>query len=299
MTATEKKIKAELVESFADTSDLLSVIAYEEDERFRSLTDNFDILLLVVTRSDEMNSTLYHYIKENYRIQEYRLTTGLLQKRVICEEDRDFIRWLTKGEVLVDKEAYLEQFRQQLADIPESLMEQKLLIEFTKFLRNYLQSKEYVQENHLLDAHRNLLEALHYWARLTIIENGHYPEVTIWEQVKHINLGVYKLYEELTMSTESLLDRLQLVLLACEFSVVSKMESSCRALLRLLSSRVEPWGIEEIHAELGLTGLPVNLSLLLSKLVKKELIQEVIVPKDEVFSVLDLKYTRKRHGKAG
>ena len=97
-------------------------------------------------------------------------------------------------------------------------------MEFSLFISKFIQSKEYLAEEHYLDAYSNILESLHHWARIVIIEENHYPELTVWRQVRLINPGVDKLYEELTLSSETLRQRVELVILACEFSVMSKMK---------------------------------------------------------------------------
>lgn len=171
------------------------------------------------------------------------------------------------------------------------LREHKLLIEFSKFLRRYLQSKEYILENHSLDAYNNILEALHHWARIVIIEAGIHPEVTVWRQIKSINPGVYKLYEELTMSKETIKQRVQLVLLACEFSVMSKMERCCKRVLDLLSSSTEAWSLQELQQSEVLSDIKLELPLLLNKLVKKQLAKEVIYAMDEDITLLEIRYT--------
>lgn len=122
--------------------------------------------------------------------------------------------------------------RHRILEFPADLREHKLLVEFSLFLRKYLQSKEYILDEHLLDAYNNILEALHHWARIVIIEDGYHPEITVWRQIRAINPGVYKLYEELTMSKETLKQRVQLVLLACEFSVMSKWKDAARRLFK-------------------------------------------------------------------
>ncbi|WNQ12457.1 nucleotidyltransferase-like protein [Paenibacillus aurantius] len=287
----EAVIKA-WVDQYKNDGEVTGVLVFHNQTKLAALTDRFDLVVLVITREDSPTSNLFHYIKDGYRIQERRLTETSLRRWAYFGPERDVIRWILQGEIVLDKELHLESFRNHLLEFPESLKEQKLLVEFSLFVRTYLQSKEYVLENHLMDAYGNLLEALHHWARMAIIEQGIHPEVTVWQQIRRINPGVYKLYEELTSSGESLLQRVQLVLLACEFSVVSKMESCCRVLLRILESREEPWSVAEIQDQKEMVDVQVQLSLLLNKLVQKSLIREVAVPLDDSFSRFELRYTR-------
>ncbi|WP_155987823.1 nucleotidyltransferase-like protein [Gorillibacterium massiliense] len=293
MSIGMNRSRSELVASLSG-EDVIGIVAYEKDAHFSTLTDYFDLMLLVVIESVDTGISLSHYIKDHCRIQEIRLSKNRLTMEMDKGTNHELLGWATKGEILLDKDAYLGKLRLEWDELTTEMQERMLLAEFSIFLRKYLQSKEYERTHLLLDAYRYLLEALYHWARLVIIESGAYPGISVWEQVKPINLGVYKLYEELTTSSESLLKRVQLVHLACEFSVVSKMEESCRALLKLLE-KSGAIGIREIYEGLGLHDAEINLSLILDKLLGKELIEEVIVPAGEDKTLLTLKYKHKEH----
>lgn len=224
------------------------------------------------------------------RIQEYRLTEEQLEEWLLFDGDRDFIHWITEGEILADDNGYLKAFQTRIRQFPAELNEKKRLIEFSRFTRYCQRAKADIQENRLLDAYENVLKSLHHWARLAIIEQGIYPRLHLWAQVRHINLGIYKLYEELTESPESLLKRVQLIMLACDFCISSKLLESSRSLLRLLDDDEGLLGLDEMEEKLGLSGIPVNLSLVINQLVKKALIREVVVPVDECLTVMNLKY---------
>lgn len=191
----------------------------------------------------------------------------------------------------MDRQLYLEDSRERALSMPEELRDRQLLSEFSLFLNKYLKSKSYILEEHLLDAYQNVLEALKHWARIVIIEEGEPVQDAVWNQVRPINTGVYKLYEELTTSKETLKQRIQLVLLACEFSVMSKMERCCKPLIQLLDSRPEPWSGDELLQQPEIQILGNNLQQLLNKLVKKTLVKEVAIPADAECSGLLLRYT--------
>ncbi|KMR35055.1 hypothetical protein EY05_14905, partial [Staphylococcus aureus] len=70
-----------------------------------------------------------------------------------------------------------------------------------------------------LDAYNHVVHALHHLARLAIIENGFHPEITVWNQVKQIEPEIFKLYEELLTSEESIEKRLELLFLASDFLI--------------------------------------------------------------------------------
>lgn len=283
-------LKAYWVERLRQDESVISVAAVDNPSLFSAVTDGFDIVLLVVASNNERAHQQVHYIKDNRRIQERWISPDTLDELILRGEYRNVIYWILKGEILLDRDMYLETLRHKVLEFPLPLREHKLLIEFSKFLRCYSQSKEYILDEHLLDAYNNILEALHHWARIVIIESGNHPEVTIWRQVKTINPGVYKLYEELTLSKETLKQRVQLVLLASEFSVMSKMERCCRPLIELLASREEAWGLQELQQQPELADIKADLPLLLNKLVKKSLAKEIVFTHDPELSVLEMRY---------
>ncbi|WP_159885244.1 nucleotidyltransferase-like protein [Paenibacillus puerhi] len=269
---------------------VLGVLAVDNPSLYSAVTDGFDYLLLVVSRQAERADQQTHYIKDHLRIQERWITPKMLEDLILHGKQRNVLYWILKGEILLDREMYLEGLRHRVLEFPEELREQKLLIEFSHFLRSYLQSKEYLAGEHVLDAYNNILEALQHWARIVIVEAGYHPEITVWSQVRLINPGVYKLYEELTLSNETLKQRVQLVLLACEFSVMSKMERCCKLLLTLLASREEAWSIQELQMLPKLSDVQEELPLLLNKLVRKALAVEVVHTADPDLSLLELRY---------
>lgn len=280
-----------LTNRYKDQKGIISLIAYHNTTPFPSHTDTYDLLVVVVAEPEDIVRSLYHYIKDGYRIQERWISPINLELWLFNGENRNIIFWILQGEILLDRGIYLESLRHRLLEFPDLLKEQKLLMEFTLFLSKFIQSKEYLAEAHYLDAYSNILEGLHHWARIVIIEEDHHPELTVWRQVRLINSGVYKLYEELTLSSETLRQRVELVILACEFSVMSKMKSCCKLLLRILEDRQAPWRVDEIQSHIDLQHLRIDISLLLNKLVKKSLIREVAVSLDDTFSELELRYT--------
>lgn len=284
-------IKSQFVALLTRNSTVISVLAIENPNQAIPLVDGFDLLLLVVSGSLERVNYTSHYSKDDYRIQERWIDPAEMEAWILTGENRNIIQWIIQGEILLDRNAYLERVRQRLLEFPQPLRERKLLVEFSFFLRRYLQSKEYLRKGHILDAYSNILEALHHWARIVIIEAGAHPEVIVWNQVRVINPGVYKMYEELTQSSETVKQRVQLVLLACEFSVMSKMGTCCTILLRLLESREEPWDPAELARHPDLKDLHVEISLILKKLVKKSLIKEVGVIVGDDVDLLELRYT--------
>nr|WP_306813122.1 hypothetical protein [Paenibacillus soyae] len=85
-------------------------------------------------------------------------------------------------------------------------------------------------------------------------------------------------------------------MLACEFSVMSKMKECCSLLLSLMSTREMPWSIGELQTHPLIDELQVDVSLVVQKLVKRSYLSEVAVmddPKDAV--AIELKYRIANH----
>ena len=190
----------------------------------------------------------------------------------------------------MDRHLHLEGRRKGMSEFSPAFRKSKLLEQFSLFLKSYTQSKQCLLDGHLLDAYSSVTEALQHWARIAVIEEGFYPEKRIWTQVRKLNPGVYKLYEELTSNNETVEQRVQLILLACEFSAMSKMETCCAALLDVLRAHPYPLSVLELASMPELAGLNIDLPLLLSKLARKMLVREVLAVEDESHS-LELKYT--------
>ncbi|GGG09334.1 nucleotidyltransferase-like protein [Paenibacillus abyssi] len=287
-----EKIKAYFTQYYHNKGEMISVAAIDNPYPYHPLMNGFDLLILVVAKRLDRDRMNEHVLMDGVRIQLKTIDPIQLERWLTCGEDRSIIQWLVRGEILLDQGDYLAQIRHRLIEFPEALREQKRLIEFSNFLRTYLQAKQDMQDNNLLDAHSNILTALHHWAHIALIEEGIHPELTVWRQVQRIFPEIYKLYDELTNSPETLEQRVQLVLLGCEFTVMSKMKSCCSLLLQVLSSREEPWSVMELSHHPALSGLQIDLSLLLQKLVKRAYIREVVVmPSIAADSeVLELKY---------
>jgi hypothetical protein len=275
--------KKALNQIYEKSSDVIASISVPNPDIFSPLVDGFDYLVLVITETSSDNRIINDHFStnSNLRLQIRHLSQNEFESWILTGPDRRIIQWIMDGEILMDANHYLQNLRERLVAFPTVLREKKLLMEFNHFMSRYLQAKEYLHHGHLLDAYSNILIALHHWARLAIIETGVHPEVMVWNQVKQINPGIYKLYDELMEGDDSVQQRIQLVLLACEFSVMSKMEQSCGYLLNIMKQGINGWTVQELNDQQDLGELHLDISLLLKKLVKKGLVQEKVVPYTE------------------
>jgi hypothetical protein len=270
---------------------LISLLLVANLFTYQPLIDGMDRLALIVTRAADLYGDTEHWIWEDTRIQVRRVTPEALESWIVSGDNRNVVHWLVEGEIIIDHEGYLASLRDRLMEWSPLIREQKLLSEFSRFVRTYLQAKQDLKDGQILDAYSNALSSLHYWAHIALVEEGMHPELTVWEQIRRVNPGIYKLFEELTTSGETLEQRVQLVLLACEFSVLNKMESSCALLIRLIDNREESWTPAELLQHPDLSGLSLDMSILLQKLVKRGCIREIAKPSHrQKRGLLELRY---------
>ena len=283
-------IKSFVEGQYEHRPEVIGAALIERPMKFSALIDGFDALVLIVTDADRRQVFTHHYSKDDIYIQERWYDRESLSALLQPGGNRDVQQWLIAGEIVLDKQGFLHEKREILTAVTPDKREQRLFREFSLFLRHYLLSKEYLLDGELLDSHSHILTAVHHWARISVIENGFAPELTVWKQVRKVNPGIFKLYEELTMNNETLEQRIRLAHLACDFSVMSKLKECCVPLLRILSSRPEPWSATELERHPDLRTMQTELHLLLKKLVRRSLIREVFVASDTNLDVLEMKY---------
>ncbi|UTW70280.1 hypothetical protein KHA80_06780 [Anaerobacillus sp. HL2] len=96
--------------------------------------------------------------------------------------DRRLINWIINGTVLYEKNEFITMLRKNVIEFPISERKYKMTVEFSKLIRSYTDANKLFHGGHFLDAFNSILHSLHYLARLSVIEHGFYPEVTVWKQ---------------------------------------------------------------------------------------------------------------------
>lgn len=259
---------------FGHEEGLISLLTISNPYSNETLFDGMDRLVLGVFDREPDKKT-EHLIIGDTRILVRRVSADYLESLVMSGESRGAVQWVAQGEALLDRDGYLEDLKHRLNEWPERMKERKMLSEFSKFSSTYIQAKQDLKDGQILDAYSHILTSLHHWAHIALIEEGMNPELTVWVQMRRVNPGIYKLYEELTTNRETVEQRVQLLILACEFSVLTKMKSSCSLLLRLIGTRPEGWSVPELMEHPELKGLSLDFSLLLQKLARKGYLLEV------------------------
>lgn len=281
---------------FGSDEHLTGLLLVKSQESSPDLIDGMDRLILALYDEDALEGKVpeehWHWCDMTILVR--RTTAARLETWVNEAKGRRslVLHWLKAGEALLDREALLAGLRAQLERCSASCREKRLLSEYSRFLSTYLLAKRHLKEHLLMDAFANILAALHHWAHIAIIEEMELPEDGVWEQVRRINPGIFKLYDELTSSRETLEQRVSLVILAVEFAVLTKMKSSSSLLLRIVQSRSEPWSLYELQRHPELSGLQIELSTLLRKLAHRGYVTESQRPlREKGLHLMELCYT--------
>lgn len=256
----------------------IGAIGYRHDNGgfHDSLLHDFEFLILVVHHGlEETGLRVEHCMSGEAHYQLLHVDSHDIESWITAGDHRESVKYFLHGEVIWDVEGKLTAFRSYINEFGDHIKERRKLKEFAKFLKVYVEAKRYTAEQDFLDAYDCVLQALKHYARIELIEQGILPESCVWEQVRPLNSVVYKLFDELTDNSETLEQRIQLVLLACEFTLTSKMADCCSLLLRVLSSRKESWSIQELIQVPELAHVKEELPLVLRKLVYRSLAKEI------------------------
>ncbi|MBD8028399.1 hypothetical protein H9636_17310 [Ureibacillus sp. Re31] len=261
----------------ASQPETLGVILVTKREEIMSITDTFDTVLLIIVKEAEMPIFTKHYLHEDQKMAMHVITEELLNKRLNVGLDRRIVDWIFHGKVIFDRNEYLCNLRLKLQEFPFFGRKIKTGIQFSKLIRRYLEGKEFFNRGNYFDSYHHVVDSLHHLARLSVIDNGLYPEVTVWSQVKKIEPSIYKLYEELVMSTESLEKRLELLFLAIEFLINSKTDDGAQHILETMLLK-DAWTIQELHNHHDLRYYSKDLEVFVEFLIDKGYI--IVEPKE-------------------
>ncbi|ANB59384.1 nucleotidyltransferase-like protein [Anoxybacteroides amylolyticum] len=256
----------------------LGILLIEKKLNNSAITDTFDVVLLVIVKDVDSPVFSKHYTTKGQKAALHVVSEEKLNEWLLFGSNRKVIDWVLNGKVLFDRNEYVRQLRNRMLEFPEEARRLKMGVEFAKLIRRYTDGKVFLETNQLLDAYNHVIHALHHLARLAVIEKGFYPEVTVWNQVKQIDAQIYKLYEELVGSDEPLEKRLELLFLASEFLIHSRIPSGSAHLLNVLKRREEAWSIGEMIAHPELEVYSVDLVIMLEYLVDKHVLTTEEMP---------------------
>ncbi|MGJ7918915.1 nucleotidyltransferase-like protein [Neobacillus sp. LXY-4] len=255
----------------ASQANTLGVLLIEKKDKASPVTDTFDAVLLIITKESEQPLYVKHYSYEDKKASMNIVSEEQLKDWLLMGTNRKVLEWILNGKVLFDRNDYIHNLKQELREFPFYGRKIKMGIEFSKLIRRYLDGKAFFENNQYMDAYNHIVHSLHHLARLSVIENGFHPEVTVWTQVKQIEPEIYKLYKELISSEETIEKRLELLFLASEFLIHSRSEMGSTHLIDVLQEK-DIWSFDEMLNHPDLSLYSVDLSVLLEYLIDKNYI---------------------------
>ncbi|UTR09093.1 nucleotidyltransferase-like protein [Evansella sp. LMS18] len=273
----------------------LGIIAVNSRNKLDSTTDYFDVVLLIIVEDSTPPWEVKHYTYNEQKIAMHIVSTNQLYNWLLTSSNRKVVDWLMNGRVIFDRNEYTINFRKQLLEFPAEERRIRTGVEFAKLIRRFTDGKALFHQGHMLDAYNQIVHALHHLARLSVIEHGFYPEVTVWEQVRNIEPEIYKLYAELVKGNESIEKKLELLLIANEFGLMTKTKLGSAHLFDLLKTKETPWSIEEIKQQLSINDYSLDLTIMLEYLVEKGYV-DVIKEETKGKEIFHRKYILNQHG---
>ena len=257
----------------ASQSNTLGILMIEKRNPISPNTDKFDVILLMIVKELEDSLFVKHYELQDKKAALFIVEETKLNEWVMLGTNRRIIDWLTNGKVLFDRNEFIYNYRERLDEFPVEERKVKIGLEFAKLIRRYLEGKDFFDSKHSLDAFNHIVHSLHHLARLSVIEHGFHPELTVWNQVKQIEPQIYKLYQELIEGNETIDKRLELLFLASEFLIHTRTQIGAQHMIEVLKSKSDVWSYNEMIHHPELAKYSVDLSVMLEYLVEKKMIQ--------------------------
>ncbi|RKQ31416.1 nucleotidyltransferase-like protein [Oceanobacillus halophilus] len=254
----------------------LGILTMEKTNPNSPLTDNFDIILLIIVKEANHSWYVKHYESANETAALHIVTEETLLEWIDTSTYRRAVEWIINGRVVFDRNEYISNLKEKLRDFPLAKRNLRKAIEFGKLVKSFNEAKALFASQNYKDANSKILSSLHYLARLAVIEKGFYPEVTVWNQVKNIDLEIYKLYEEFIESREEISKRIELMIIAMDYVINNRAEVSAEHLLEIMRTKNEPWSYAELKNVPSIKPYTLDLSAIISYLEEKEIILAVL-----------------------
>ncbi|WP_214850144.1 nucleotidyltransferase-like protein [Exiguobacterium sp. s193] len=249
------------------------IIAVEKRQPKDSLTDQFDTLLLVVTRDPSIEWTVKHYRLDTLKVSLHLVHEDVLSRWIVLNANRRAVHWISEGTIIFERNDYLTDLKRRLLNFPEAERCLQMSLSFAKLLRRFQDGRNLFSRGNHYDAYTHVHHALHHLARLSVLEKGAHPEIVVWEQARLDDPEVYKLYEQLLLSEETLELRVHLALIGLEHLLQSKVMSGGKYLFEVMRERITPWTMHELMEEERLQELKVDLGSLIDFFIRKGLIR--------------------------
>ncbi|PRO65496.1 nucleotidyltransferase-like protein [Alkalicoccus urumqiensis] len=257
-------------------ADTAAVVTMERRGHDDVSTDYFDAVILIIKENGRRQWEIKHYEADGVTAAVHIVATEQIDEWLTHGTNRRAVEWMVRGRVVYDRDEFMKNYRRHLNTFPEEKRQTKIGMEFSRLVRRYADGRSLFASGHYLDAYNQIVHALHHLARLAVIEKGYYPEVTVWEQVKRLEPEIHKLYSELTSGREPLEKRLELLLLANEFEMTTKVKLGSAHLLSIMEEAEEAWSVEDLKERVSFHDYSLDITLLLEYLVQRGVLRVIL-----------------------
>ncbi|MDD3839873.1 MAG: hypothetical protein PHP06_04795 [Clostridia bacterium] len=262
----------------------------------KNLWEKSDLDLMVITNCEQERFEPI-YVRENngVLIHIQYISRNVFDNYIKNNRGGRFHYIVADGELIHDSDGtILEQINALKLD-PSKNFRLRILKEFSQLIDKYRISQKFSQNKKIMDAYRQLLASTVHWARIEIYQSGQYPRRDLWNQVYDVNIGVYKIYEELLFGTEPVEKKVELMQIIYLNMIAANSTTYAKPLLDILRKKSRAMRFIEIQSCEELKGLDVNLEILLEELVRLGIVKEqksVFVPlSSDNFNVYEVKYS--------
>ncbi|QDX92655.1 hypothetical protein EEL32_03215 [Brevibacillus laterosporus] len=264
-------------------TDVLSIMAIEQAEKIKLLSEGADLISFIVVNNYEPNWLIKQYQFKKVALEEHTVSQWQIQQWSIQGAPKRARQLLQQADIIFDKSNFIKERLARLLQLPGEGKKQLISKHYMALLHHYAQAKELLQQQKIPDSFQNALQALFHWACLELIEAGELPDEPVFHKVKTIAPTVYKLYEEVVTSLELLDKRIELLLLPIEIQLMAKIKIGSEYIVDQMQHEYRPWRLSQMIQLFEAEHSKESMSLLLDKMVKRGLLYELFLPGEVEF----------------
>ncbi|MGI6112712.1 MAG: hypothetical protein ACOYEJ_01155 [Mahellales bacterium] len=235
-----------------------------------------DIDFIAIDNNQDKPVEIFSRDKRDIMIHINLMSADYLLESLQSYDNPKFCSLIAESNVLFDKSGEVTKLLAQTMSNHGEYLKLNIFKEFCQLLKKYYRSKKFFEKDKPLDSYRQLLDSMVHWAKIVIYEQGQYPKQDVWSQVYDMNLGVFKLYEELLFNREPLTKRIELMQLVYLNNVISRIRAYCSPLLEFFKGQVCPLSYRDIKNHSRFNRLNVDFHIVLDELVRQGVLFEDI-----------------------
>lgn len=245
--------------------DTIGILLIEDIESYERFQQSFDKVILIVMKNLKKDWSLEEYIVDEKKI-------GLVTVSKTALNRQGLIEWLMLGDILFERKSFLKNMKARLISFPKLERLKKIGLEYASFIEHFSKGKQLFTSKQYLESFHHIAQALHHVARISIIENGKRPTITLWEQVNEVNPEIYHLYNEFVTSQEPLEKRIELLILVNSVTLNKYACIGSQHILHVMNTKDTFWSINEIISHPDLKDYGFQLIPLLEHLIDTRLL---------------------------